>query len=132
MGSISRSGVAGQAATSELRMFTFVCYGQLSTLGNLDDFGRLVACALWRVLNLLHNLKAFKDFAKDNVTTIEPPIGCQVADHTSSSSLKATYEVTTVVMKNCDPFVSLPELAMPVETVNLEELPKRELAGRPY
>jgi hypothetical protein len=53
-------------------VYTFLGHLELSALGNLDRLDRLVASALGHVLNLVDNLVALKNLAKDDVAAIEP------------------------------------------------------------
>lgn len=53
-------------------MYTFSRHFQLPTLGDRDFFLGLVARILCDVLDLVHDVITFKDFAKDNVLAIEP------------------------------------------------------------
>lgn len=50
--------------------FTF--HLQFTTLDNLDLLSGSVIAALGNILNLLDDIVALKDFAKDNVHSIEP------------------------------------------------------------
>ena len=98
-------------------MDTFRGHLQLSALGDLDSLLGLVAAGSLGVLDLGDNIHALEDLAEDDVTAIEPPDGCLLASASVYPSvgrflLRDTYEVMTVVMKNCEPLVSLPALAM--------------------
>ena len=55
-------------------MYTFSRHFQLPTLGDRDFFLGLVARILCDVLDLVHDIVTFKDFAKDNVLAIEPAV----------------------------------------------------------
>lgn len=64
------------------------------------------------MLNLLNHIKAFKYFSKDNMLPIQPAAdGNQPLSNIQGNRL-LTNLVTTVVMKNWEPLVSLPEFAM--------------------
>lgn len=102
-------------------MDTFRGNLQLAALGDLDGLDGLVARLGGRVLNLLHDVVALEDLAEDDVTTIEPTgirvlanvLRCKRSlPYLSCRRCFATYEVTTVVIKNWEPLVSLPALAM--------------------
>ena len=90
---------------------TFCRYLQLSALYNRHGLGWTVAGAFWNVLNLVDDIIAFENFAKDNVTAIKPPV-MQASVPKQSYQGRRAYPVITVVMKNCDPLVSLPALAI--------------------
>jgi len=91
---------------------TFLWYFQLTTLHDLDGLRRFVAGALGHILDLLDDVVAFKHFTKDNMTAIEPAVTESVSRCTRPSRSSHAYLVTTVVMKNCEPFVSRPAFAM--------------------
>lgn len=57
----------------ELHVNTFGRNLQLSALGDLDLLDRLVAGLGRALLNLLNDVVALEDLAKDDVTAIEPP-----------------------------------------------------------
>jgi hypothetical protein len=112
----------------ELLADTFRGNRQLAALGDLDRLGRLVTRLGLRVLNLLYHLVTLENLAEDDVLAIEPPVlFASVTENPFSFFLflsfflffffffllgATTYEVTMVVMKNWDPLVSLPALAM--------------------
>lgn len=56
----------------ELCVSTFFWWLQLSTLCDLHDGGRLVPSAFRHVLNLLNDVVALKNLAKNNVLAVEP------------------------------------------------------------
>ena len=91
-------------------MYTFSRHFQLPTLGDRDLFLGLIARVLCDVLDLVHNVITFKDFSKDNVLAVEPAYERLV--DVRVPNLWFTYLVMIVVMKNCEPLVFLPELAM--------------------
>lgn len=100
------------AAHLKLSVRTFFRLRQLSTFGDLDHFLRTVSRTFGHMLNLLNHLEAFKHFSKDNMLPIQPATD----DNQSLSNIQGnrglTDLVTTVVMKNWEPLVSLPEFAM--------------------
>jgi hypothetical protein len=57
----------------ELHVNTFGRNLQLSALGDLDLLDRLVTGLGRALLNLLNDVVALEDLAKDDVTAIEPP-----------------------------------------------------------
>ena len=59
-------------ASLQLRVNTFFRNLQFAALDDLHLLLWLVTGVLLRVLNLVDNLIALKNFAKDNVTSIEP------------------------------------------------------------
>ena len=64
--------VACDVAGLEFRVNTFRWDLELSALGNLDCLDGLIAGALGHVLNLLNDVIALEDFAKDDVAAVEP------------------------------------------------------------
>lgn len=84
---------------------------QFSALRDLDCLRGSVTTALGHVLNLFDNVVALEDLAKDDMTTIEPPTRVSMVE--LIQNLGNTHEVIAVVMKNWEPLVSLPALAMP-------------------
>jgi hypothetical protein len=95
---------------------------KLAALGNLDSLQGLVSPSSLEVLDLVDKLVSLKNFAKDNVSAIEPTviaklvnsdIGGRYVDQRLGVAIRRnTHEVTTVVMKNWEPLVSFPALAM--------------------
>ena len=61
-------------ATLQLHVNTFWGNFELAALGDLDSLSRLITCGSLYILNLLDNIVAFKDFAKNDVSAIEPPL----------------------------------------------------------
>jgi hypothetical protein len=53
-------------------MDTFRRDFQLSTLGNLDRLGRLVSGGSLGAFDLFHHVKSLQDFAKDDMTSVQP------------------------------------------------------------
>lgn len=95
-------------------MNTFFGHRQLSALGDLNRLLGLVARVLLDILDLLDNVVALEDLAEDNVLAVQPATS-------TSRQLRAqgalwagihAYPVMAVVMKNCEPLVSFPALAM--------------------
>lgn len=64
------------AAGLEFDVDTFFGHRELSALHNLHRCGRLVSAALGHVLDLVHDVVALKDLAKDDVTAVEPAGDC--------------------------------------------------------
>lgn len=92
-------------------MDTFFWYWELAALGDLDWRLGLVSTSLGDVLDCLDDLVALEDFAKYNVLAIE------MAREVSMCQLEGqqiTYPGVEVVMKNWEPLVSLPALAMDI------------------
>lgn len=56
----------------QLRPSTFFGNLKLAALGDLDSILRLVAGVLGDVLDLVHDVVAFEDFAEDDVPAVEP------------------------------------------------------------
>lgn len=100
----------------ELHMNTFRRNLQLATLDDLDGLFWPVAWQGLNILDFLHDVITFEDLAEDDMTTIEPTVNLGLTDELDNSKgirlWQVTYEVTTVVMKNWEPLVSLPALAM--------------------
>lgn len=53
-------------------MYTFLGHLELPALGDFDRLDRLVARALGHVFNLVDDIVALDNLAKDNVAAIEP------------------------------------------------------------
>jgi hypothetical protein len=91
---------------------------KLSTLGDLDRLLGLVTGLGLGVLDLLNNVVALEDLAKNDVSAVQPPVNgnplapVRYEDLLAMTGERGTYEVMTVVMKNWEPLVSLPALAM--------------------
>ena len=92
-------------------MSTFVRFWQLAALDNLDCLCGLVPLTFLNVLNLAHDIPALQDFSKDNVFAIKPAIRPSKS-MLITDRLPVTYFVMAVVIKNWEPFVSLPALAI--------------------
>jgi hypothetical protein len=93
---------------------TFCGHLQLAALGDLDCLHRLVARGGLDLLDLLDDVVSIKDLAEDDVAAIEPAV-CDLVSERDLCEVfmeASSYEVMTVVMKNCEPFVSFPALAM--------------------
>ena len=71
-GRMKRSGLLSVFAFLQFRVDTFFWNLQLATLGNLHLLLWLVTWVLLRVLDLVDDAIALKNFAEDNVTAIEP------------------------------------------------------------
>lgn len=95
----------------KLRVGTFIWHRQLPRLCDLDGLGGLVSSALWNVFHFLHDFITFQDLSKDYMLTIQPS-NAALAESPAVVSRQLTYEVMAVVMKNWEPLVSFPELAM--------------------
>ena len=120
-------------------MDTFWWNRQFSTLGNLDGHLGLTVGGTVDFFNGINNVHALEDLSENNVLAIKPTnrrglaIGKtqwagegRVLDCNSQYGIAvvslldfggriksgSTYEVITVVMKNWEPLVSLPALAM--------------------
>ena len=96
-------------------MNTFWGHLQLAALGNLDRLDGLVAVGSLGLLDLLDDFVALEDLAEDDVTAIQPAVSYLLATLTLGVRCPVwliSYEVMTVVMKNCEPLVSFPALAM--------------------
>lgn len=100
---------------------------QFSALCDLDCLCGSVTTALGDVLDVLDNVVALEDLAKDDVTAIEPPTRVSVIELTQKSG--NTHEVIAVVMKNWEPLVSLPALAMPI---HISLTPEKHKKARAY
>ena len=101
------------SADLEVDVNTFRGDLKLATLDDLDSLHRLVTRSGLAVLDLLDDLVALEDLAEDDVTAIEPPVTEEVSIRRHrSGGCRVTDEVMTVVMKNWEPLVSLPALAM--------------------
>lgn len=104
--------------TLEFHVDTFFGHRQLSALNDLDRLLGLVAGVLVDVLDLLDDVVALENLTEDDVLAVEPPMEktgqlcCCGILHIEDCEAACTYEVMTVVMKNCEPLVSLPALAM--------------------
>lgn len=111
--------------TLELHVDTFFGHGQFPALDDLDGQLGLVAGVLLDVLDLLDDFVALKDLAENNVLAVQPAIfrvhllvSGEVCHFSwegppgGGEVIRGTYEVMAVVMKNCEPLVSLPALAM--------------------
>jgi hypothetical protein len=88
---------------------TFFWYWELAALYNLDGCLGLVSWVLGDVLDRLDDFVALEDFAEYNVFAVE------VAGKVSRCRSKwgeGAYPGVDVVMKNCEPLVSFPALAM--------------------
>lgn len=112
---LSRSG----QHTLEFQVDTFFGHRQLSALDDLDRLLGLVTGVLLDVLDLLDDFIALEDLAENDVLAIQPAADrVSLAPNVHGSVIRAkkcggcTYEVMAVVMKNCEPLVSLPALAM--------------------
>lgn len=95
-------------------MNTFFGHRKLPALGDLHRLLGLVAGVLLDILDLLDNVVALEDLAKDNVLAIQPATNtsCQLRAWGAQWAEFDAYLVMAVVMKNCEPLVSLPALAM--------------------
>lgn len=91
-------------------MSTFFGFGQLSTLRDRDCLLRFVPRSLWDILDLLHNVISLDNFTKYDVLPVEPAAPMLAMSPRPYNVI--AYFVMAVVMKNWDPFVSLPEFAM--------------------
>jgi hypothetical protein len=56
----------------KLGVNTFLWNLQLTTLDNLDGFGRTISSSFGYIFDLLDNLVSFEDLTENNVTAIEP------------------------------------------------------------
>lgn len=100
--------------TLELHVNTFFGHRQFSALDDLDRLFGLIAGVLLDVLNLLNDVVALEDLAEDDVPAVQPAVlgGAIVSRRDCKLVGWSTYPVMAVVMKNCEPLVSLPALAM--------------------
>ena len=89
-------------------MDTFFWYWQLAALCDLDRFRGLVSLSLGDVFDLLDDFVAFHDFAEHYVLAVE--MTEMLAD--GEELEEGTYPGVEVVMKNWEPLVSFPALAM--------------------
>ena len=97
----------------KLHMDTFFGDLQLAALDDLDLLDGPITRLGRSVLNDLDDLVALEDLAEDNVTAVEPTMATSaLARSCCFAPWWVAYEVTTVVMKNWEPLVSLPALAM--------------------
>lgn len=102
--------------SSQVDLHTFVAaistlHWELAGFGDFDGLLWLVAVALWNVLDGLDDLVALKDLAENDVLAVQPAMVMLVVQ-LIWDDIERTYLVTAVVMKNWEPLVSLPELAM--------------------
>jgi len=67
-----RIGENWKILSLEFEMYTFIRNLQFSTLFDGNGIGGLIALALGNVLDFLHDIKAFENFAEDNVAAIKP------------------------------------------------------------
>lgn len=95
-------------------MNTFFGHRQLPALDDLHRLLGLVARVLVDILDLLDNVVALEDLAEDNVLAIQPATNnsCQLRAQGALWARLDAYPVMAVVMKNCEPLVSFPALAM--------------------
>jgi hypothetical protein len=56
----------------EFGVYTFLRHLELPALGNFDRLDRFIARALGHVLDLVNDIVALNNLAKDNVAAIEP------------------------------------------------------------
>lgn len=89
---------------------TFFRHVEFTALDDKHRLRWLVTRVLGYVLDLIDYLVAFQHLAENNMTTIEPAVGVSVRP--SILDTLEPYLVMAVVMKNCDPLVSFPALAM--------------------
>ena len=80
---------------------------QLTAVGNDNLLGGLARLRAVR-LNLGHNVQALSDLSKDSVLAVQP---LHVIS-TSNTNINARTAVLAVQIKNCDPLVLGPALAM--------------------
>lgn len=92
---------------------------QLAALDDLDRLDRPVARLGLDVLDLLHDVVALENLTEDDMTAVQPTVGASAlvrllpsSSHNKKKRREMTYGVTTVVMKNWEPLVSLPALAI--------------------
>ena len=95
----------------KLRMGTFFWCLQLSTFGDFDRLCGLIAHAFRHIFDFGDDVHALQDLSEDNVLPIQPPKN-NLSVILKEARHKKTHEVTTVVIKNCEPLVSFPELAI--------------------
>lgn len=95
--------------------FVFGRHLQLAALRNFHGRLRFVAGAFGDVLELVYELISIEDLAKDNVAAIKPT-GFKLSTHNFQKEGLSGFTnlVMAVVMKNWEPLVSFPALAMPV------------------
>ena len=91
-------------------MNTFFWYFELPTLGDLNCLGWLVSWLFWDLFDLLDDLVALEDLAEDNVLAVEVT-NARLAMNLGNGAEKI-YPGVEVVMKNWEPFVSCPALAI--------------------
>lgn len=84
---------------------TFFWYFELSALCNGDLLDRLISWSFWNQLDLLDNLVALEDFAKDNVSAVKVARRVLAIEKQVIRS-ESNYLGVEVVMKNWDPLVS--------------------------
>jgi hypothetical protein len=72
-----RSGLLSVFASLQFRVNTFGRNLQLAAFGNLHSLLWLVTRVLVRVLDLVDDLIALKNFAKDNMASVEPRGNCR-------------------------------------------------------
>lgn len=63
-------------ACLEFHVDTFGGNVKLATLDDLDRLNGLVTAGRLEVLDLVNDVVALEDLAKDNVTAVEPPVEC--------------------------------------------------------
>ena len=89
-------------------MDTFFWYGELAALCDLNvDLG--LVTNLLHILDLLYDFVALENFAEHDVLAVEMAGDISVCQ---GNERKIAYPGVEVVMKNCEPLVSLPALAM--------------------
>lgn len=99
----------------ELDVNTFRGDLELAALGNLDGLLGLVAGEGLGQLDPLDDLVALNDLAEDDVLAVEPPNPSSqfpTPMYNVYRTRGGAHEVMMVVMKNWEPLVSLPALAM--------------------
>jgi hypothetical protein len=103
----------GVTGILEFHVDTFWGHLQLTALGDLDRFSRPVALPRLSSLNLLYHVVTLEDLAENDVLAVEPAVVLLIFDVFRARILvERSYEVMTVVMKNWEPLVSFPALAI--------------------